>query len=276
MHGAPVYRLRGKLLPVAYLHRELRVQSEAPDQQSLAIVVLQADDRSYGLVVDEVSDTEEIVVKPLWKRLKAISCYSGATVMGDGRVALILDAMGLSQRLGAVTERHDALGAKVAAEHAEAAAADVDQAVLCRMVGDGRIAIPLSKVARLEELKADRIERVGGKDLVQYRGQILPLLNLAEVLGDTRSATAADGSSDTRHVVVCAHNDRVIGFVVEAILDITPVKLSLERGATRSGVLGSMPVQGRITEFLDVEGVIRDADPTFFTATATATAAGEA
>ena len=102
VHGAPVYRLRGSLLPLVYLNRELRLASRTPRRptgrrEAVNIVVLQADDRQFGLVVDEINDTEEIVVKPLGKQLKGITCFAGATIMGDGKVALILDVLGLAQ-----------------------------------------------------------------------------------------------------------------------------------------------------------------------------------
>src|SRR5262249_56894986 len=101
VHGVPVHRLRGRLLPLVYLDRELQLNEESPDtagQDAVNIVVLQADDRQFGLVVDQVNDTEEIVVKPLSKQLKGVSTFAGATIMGDGRAALILDALGLAQR----------------------------------------------------------------------------------------------------------------------------------------------------------------------------------
>ncbi len=108
IHGAPVYRLRGQLLPLAYLNRELKIQGKSEsDTAAVNIVVLQADGHPFGLVVDEINDTEEIVVKPLGKQLKGVASFAGATIMGDGRVALILDVLGLAQRANVVTEVRD-------------------------------------------------------------------------------------------------------------------------------------------------------------------------
>ena len=111
VHGAPVYRLRGRLLPLVYLDRELGITPEpgeaATRSGAINIVVLQAEDRQFGLIVDEITDTEEIVVKPLGKQLKGISAFSGATIMGDGRVALILDVPGLAQRARVIAEAHE-------------------------------------------------------------------------------------------------------------------------------------------------------------------------
>ena len=108
VHGVPVYRLRGRLLPLVYLDQALQLE-RTPESAALigsaaTIVVLQADDRQFGLVVDEIIDTEEIVVKPLGKKLKGVKIFAGATIMGDGRVALIIDVLGLAQEANIVSE----------------------------------------------------------------------------------------------------------------------------------------------------------------------------
>jgi two-component system chemotaxis sensor kinase CheA len=108
VHGVPVYRLRGRLLPLVYLDQALRLERSVEKTAELGsaatIVVLQADDRQFGLVVDEIIDTEEIVVKPLGKKLKGVNIFAGATIMGDGRVALIIEVLGLAQRANIVSE----------------------------------------------------------------------------------------------------------------------------------------------------------------------------
>jgi two-component system chemotaxis sensor kinase CheA len=149
IHGAPVYRLRGNLLPLVHLNRQLQVESVRTEDGVINIVVLQADDRPFGLVVDAIHDTEEIVVKPLQKQLKGISAFSGATIMGDGKVALILDVLGLAQKAHVISgARERALSEK--APTATGPAGD-RQTVLLFMTRDGgRMAIPLSLVARLE------------------------------------------------------------------------------------------------------------------------------
>ena len=171
IHGAPVYRLRGNLLPLVYLDRELGSSphanpsvSELPQAatREINIVVLQADDRQFGLVVDAIHDTEEIVVKPLQKQLKGINAFAGATIMGDGKVALILDVLGLAQRANVVS------GVRERSLSEKAAAAPEQQAIArpscCSPTGDGgRMAIPLSVVARLEEFPRSALERVGNQ-----------------------------------------------------------------------------------------------------------------
>ena len=265
IQGAPVFRLRNKLLPIAYLSRELGVSGVATHGESVAVVILQADDRTFGLVVDDIRDTEEIVVKPLWKRLKGLACYAGATVMGDGRVALILDSIGLGQRVGVIAEARQRAAVQREAAAPEKAQ-DEELILLCRLGTEGRLAIPLSKVARLEEFAASRIEHVGGAQVAQYRGEILPLVHARHVLQERRrKPRAADGAasevaSDTVQIVVFSHEDRQVGLVVDGILDILSVRMALQRRTTRTGVLGSMVVQDKITEFLDVERALRSTD----------------
>jgi two-component system, chemotaxis family, sensor kinase CheA len=260
MQGAPVLRLREKLLPVMVLGDELF--GPAAGARPTCVVVLQADQQMFGLAVDEVRDTEEIVVKPLWKRLKGLSVYAGATVMGDGTVALILDAMGLAQRLGITFEDEAQVHAEPAVEERSVGEALV---LLCRVGRDGRLAIPLEQVARLEELPRALVEHVGGVAHVQYRDEILPLVQLSQVLEERRKRPrelpdGSDGAADPMQVVVFSHARGRVGLVVDAILDIASVDVALEETGRRRGVLGTMVVKGRITEFLDVTEVARAAE----------------
>ena len=103
MHGVPVYRLRGALLPLVFLDEQLQLPAPGTSAADLNIIVLQADDGPFGLVVDAIRDTEEIVVKPLQKQLKGISVFAGAAIMGDGLVALVLDVLGLAQRANVIS-----------------------------------------------------------------------------------------------------------------------------------------------------------------------------
>jgi two-component system chemotaxis sensor kinase CheA len=274
IHGAPVYRLRGNLLPLVYLHRQLQVEAvaSAADNGATNIVVLQADDRQFGLVVDVIHDTEEIVVKPLQKQLKGISAFAGATIMGDGKVALILDVLGLAQRANVISGvRERALSEKAAAA---APSADRQTVLLFATDDGGRMAIPLAEVARLEEFPRSALERVGPQEVVQYRDEILPLLNVSRLLrrhgrqmGQRgRKARQAPAGSETVQVVVHAGRGQRVGLVVGRILDIVEETLVSRSRARRPGVLFTAVVQERVTEFLDVEGIIRAADPEFFAA----------
>jgi two-component system chemotaxis sensor kinase CheA len=281
IHGAPVYRLRGNLLPLVYLSRELQVESARAEAGEINIVVLQADDRQFGLVVDSIHDTEEIVVKPLQKQLKGIRTFSGATIMGDGKVALILDVLGLAQMAHVIAGARERALSEKAATAAEPAGDR--QTVLLFVTRDGgRLAIPLSQVDRLEEFPRSSLERAGTQDVVQYRGEILPLVDVARVLRrrrhrrDAQSARAAGrrpavqpcngGGDESVQVVVYSDAGRRVGLVVGQILDIVEETLVSRSRSSRPGVLFTAVVQGHVTEFLDVRGIIRSADPEFFEA----------
>jgi two-component system chemotaxis sensor kinase CheA len=275
IHGAPVHRLRGNLLPLVYLNRELQSGSARDDNGEVNIVVLQADDRQFGLIVDAIHDTEEIVVKPLQKQLKGISVFSGATIMGDGKVALILDVLGLAQRANVVSGvRERSLTEKAAG--APGPTGDRQTVLLFDASDGGRMAIPLALVARLEEFPRSAIERAGAQEVVQYRGEILPLVDVSRALsrwgrahrgrrGPRRREEAAGAASDAPvQVVVYAGNDRRVGLVVGQILDIVEETLASRSRAGRPGVLFTAVVQGRVTEFLDIEEIVRSVDRHFF------------
>src|SRR5262249_18372883 len=183
IHEAPVYRLRGNLLPLVYLRQQLQSQpvSASMGNAEMNIVVLQADDRQFGLVVDAIHDTEEIVVKPLQKHIKSIGVFAGATIRGDGRVALILDVTGLAQRAKRVSGTRETARGEKPTSPAEPAA-DRQSVLLIATDDDQRMALPLSSVARLEEFSRSAVEKVGPQDVVQYRGEILPLIHISRLL----------------------------------------------------------------------------------------------
>jgi two-component system, chemotaxis family, sensor kinase CheA len=262
IHGTPVYRLRGNLLPLVYLSRELRVEDRTDTEADVVnIVVLQADNRQFGLVVESINDTEEIVVKPLGQHLKGIPTFAGATIMGDGKVALILDVLGIAQRANVVSEVRDRALVDEAAQSLEQRANR--QTLLLFTIGqDGRMAIPLSKVARLEELPGSAVERVGHQEVVQYRGQILPLIRLSSILDG--GPPVAKVEDPAMQVVVYSGQGRRVGLVVDRIVDIVEETITMQSRASRNGMLGSAVIQQRVTELLDVEDVIRATDPSFF------------
>src|SRR5579863_9305112 len=161
VHGVPVYRLRGRLLPLVYLAREWKSEKKstgdaAEDDGVNNMVVLQADGRQFGLIVDEIRDTEEIVVKPLDRRLKGLKTFAGATIMGDGMVALILDVMGLALRASIISETHDRAAAGAAFEVADERG---EKQAFLVFIGpdDARMAVPLDTLARLEKFPAAQV-----------------------------------------------------------------------------------------------------------------------
>ncbi|MBK6421144.1 MAG: chemotaxis protein CheW [Gemmatimonadetes bacterium] len=262
VYGAPVYRLRGRLLPLVNLAHALGLQEgfrSTGAQEAVNIVVLQADEHTFGLVVDEINDTEEIVVKPLGKQLKGIGAFAGATIMGDGRVALILDVLGLGQLAQVVTESaRKAPGAVV--EAARAGEAERLMLLLFRLGAERRMAIPLSMVARLEEFPQGTIERAGAYQVVQYRGRLLPLIRLTELLGEPGGAE----ERDPLQVVVYRHEGRDVGLVVENIVDIVEEQLTVHRRERQGAVYGTAVIQQKVTDLLDVRALIEQADVLLF------------
>jgi two-component system chemotaxis sensor kinase CheA len=253
VHSAPVYRLRGNLLPIVHLDEQLQL-CPARAAGETNIVVLQADDRQFGLVVDAIHDTEEIVVKPLQKQLKGIGTFAGATIMGDGRVALILDVVGLAQRANVVTgaRSRGAVDKPIGAD--DEPTTNREPLLLFAATDGSRMAIPLAQVARLEVFPRASLERVGESHVVQYRGEILPLLDVARAVGS--SVTAGGDDANPVQVVVYANGDRRVGLVVGSILDVVDEAIVTRADGNRPGVPSTAVVQGRVTEFPDMGSII--------------------
>ncbi len=245
IQGTPVYRLRGALLPLVDLRAQL--DAEEIEHETTFIAVLKADEKQFGLVVDDIEDTEEIVVKPLGKQLRGINLYAGATLMGDGRVALILDANSLAARAGMINDSHEA--ARRAAEEARLSNSDATSLLVVKLGNGRRAALPLKVVERLEEFPMSRVETVGSHQVVQYRGVILPLLRLADDYG---SYEAMEDNAPLQ-VVVCQHRGQLFGFVVSQVLDIVEDELAIRTHLDTGGNLGSAVVNEHVTELLNID-----------------------
>jgi len=270
VHGAPVYRLRGNLLPLVDLGKELEVESprngasgsaaKIPAKETdagVSIVVLQAEEQQFGLVVDEVNDAEEIVVKPLSRNLKSVSAYSGATIMGDGRVALILDVLGLAHRSRVLSKSNDQ-SMKVSTDETGKQAVQTETLLLFADENASRMAIPLASASRLEEFPRASVEEVGGKEVVQYRGEIMPLIHIGDVIQERRKTPRGDGHAPDTHrdflqVVVFASDGRKLGLVIGKVLDIVMQDVSALSAASREGVRGCAVIQSKVTELIDLE-----------------------
>jgi two-component system chemotaxis sensor kinase CheA len=250
--GASVYRLRGNLLPLVYLNRELQLAATAAASESVNIVVLQAGDRQFGLVVDDINDTEEIVVKPLSKQLKTVSCFAGATIMGDGHVALILDVLGLAQMAKVISELRE----KTLTEHGGKSLDSSDAReswLLFRIGASGRMAIPLSLVSRLEEFPVSMLEVSTGREVIQYRDQIMPLIRLAEAFGHPSTA-----DNELLQVIVYADNGRSVGLVVNEILDIVDQKIAVQHVRDAGALQGTAVIHQHVTDLLDVPALLAE------------------
>lgn len=252
IHGATVYRRRGKLLPLAYLNQVLETSETLADKDVTNIVILQVEGHEFGLVVDAVNDTQEIVVKPLGKYLKSLTAYSGATIMGDGKVALILDVLGMAQRSGVLGENRSSLGRDDDSVNATSAD-DRETLLLFRTGSFERIAVPLSMVARLEEIPASKVERAAGQLVTQYRDQLLLLVPLIQHLNPTVFYSLPEGQNI--QVVVFKQDKIQIGLIVDSIIDIMEEKITVKRKAKALGLLGSVVIGQKVTDLLDLPSI---------------------
>ncbi|MDH2414654.1 chemotaxis protein CheA [Nocardioides sp. CER19] len=243
LDGAPVLRLRGRLLPLVSLSEALG--GRRVDGEALSVVVLQSDDVRFGLCVSAVHDTQEIVVKPIGRQLKSLAMYAGATIMGDGRVSLILDVAGLAREQSIDATQTDATEVRATDD-------DRTQLLVLEVAGGRRAALPLAAVARLEEFDRDRVERSGAAEVVQYRGGLLPLVRLAPTIGlpDTSD------SHDQMSVVVHERANRAVGIVIDRVLDVVEIAVSSSQVGSRPGVTGTAVVQDRVTDLVDIEAVV--------------------
>ena len=254
---APVYRLRGELLPLASLSAELtseRRSTSVPARgEAPTIVVLEADDRRFGLVVDSAVDTQEIVVKPLGRHVRGISLFAGATITGSGRVVLILDVPGVAMRAHVLARDR---GASTTSPAVDAAPVKTESLLLFTGPDTARMAIPLSKIIRLEEFPRSSVERFGDRDVVQYFGDVLPLEDIAALLPGARARRRAlDGASETLQTLVLTKNGKQVGVVVDRILDTVEETLDQMRAPTCDGMVGSLVINGLVTEVLNLDAL---------------------
>ena len=270
INGTPVLRLRNRLLPLVSLRTLMHLDvpeamedpvsstggADAPVEnktktQELAktkraddqfIVVTQVGSYTFGIIVDRVFDTEEIVVKPVARILRDIQMFSGNTILGDGSVVMILDPNGIAAATGEVELADDL--ADSAAEHHASRDGDVVSMLVFRAVEKSPKAVPLALVARLEEIDLEKVEISNDQYVVQYRGQLMPLIQMAgaEKLQD----------KGRQPVLVFSDRDRAMGLVVDEIVDIVDGRVKIELNAKRVGYVGSAVIAGRATDIVDV------------------------
>ncbi len=237
----PVLRLRNKLLPLIYLKDVLRTGESGGGQGF--IVISQVGSQIFGLVVDGVFHTEEIVIKPMSSKLRHIAVFSGTTILGDGSVIMIIDPNGIAQLLSRTVEAARDEAPELT-ERGQVAAEDVVSLLVFRAGSHQPKAVPLSLVTRLEEIDCRKIEISDGRHLVQYRGHLMPLLRL-----DTQSGLKQGGAQP---ILVFSDRDRSMGLVVDEIIDIVEERLDIEVAGERPGVLGYAVVKGNATEIIDI------------------------
>src|SRR3954454_16306075 len=239
----PVLRLRNKLLPLMHLKKLLKIDGGAEaDPENGFIVVTQVGSQTFGIVVDGVFHTEEIVVKPMSTKLRHIEMFSGNTILGDGAVIMIIDPNGIAKALGASGAASHQIAEENAASRASAAE-QLTSLLVFRAGSSQPKAVPLGLVTRLEEIAPDKIELSNGRYMVQYRDQLMPLVQMAGVTVQTQGS---------QPILVFSDDGRSMGLVVDEIIDIVEERLNIEVGGSSSGILGSAVIKGQATEVIDV------------------------
>ena len=254
INGTKVLRLRDRLLPVLPLSGALNLEQNWNENENHFVIVMQVANQTFGLVVDEVFDTEEIVVKPLSTVLRSVSEYSGSTILGDGSVIMILDPMGIA-RLAAF----DTTNAKNQAQTKAAVAAKSAEQALERTSllvfsagGSEPKACPLSLVTRLEEIEVSKFEMTNRGPVVQYRGQLMPVVHL--------SGHMSIASEGRQPVLVISQGKQVVGLGVDQVLDITEDVLDFKIADEAPGILGTAVIDGKATEVIDIGHFLSMAD----------------
>lgn len=242
---AEVLRLRGKLLPLVRVSTLLGPtwSAAANETAPLEIVVVESDKHRFGLVVDGLHDSEEIVVKPLGRHLKSSNCLLGATVLGDGQIALILDVANTAARANlAEINTQDAEPAKNEFD------AESQSMLLFANHADERFAAPLSIVKRIERVEASQVVELGGQRLLQYRASTLPLLALEDhVKALPRTETARC------YVLVYSMAGFDVGLLASQINDIRHLPPELDAVTCREpGILGSVVIEGQTIRVVDL------------------------
>jgi two-component system chemotaxis sensor kinase CheA len=246
IHQSPVLRLRDQLLPIVDLSRVLGFDEDVAKGpitlRETLIVVTQVGSQTIGIVVDGVYDTEEIVVKPLASLLRDIPVFSGNTILGDGSVIMIIDPNGVAASVS--RELAHVWHERPAPEHSQAGEDAKTPLLVFRAGGREWKAVQLSLVTRLEEIEAASIERSDGRNLVQYRGRLMPLMHV-----DLNSRLKTEGRQP---ILVFTHGNRAAGLAVDEIIDIIAEKLEIELASRTDWIIGLARIKGRATEVIDV------------------------
>lgn len=250
--SAPVYRLRGALLPLVSLAEVLGLEANGES----VIAVMQVDQQRFGLMVDRVLNNEEIVVKPLSQRVKQVGLYSGATVLGDGTVALILDIQAIARR-ALPNDTVSLLEAQQIEQRTMDEAMKSTGQLLVVSIADGRrVGIPLGAVTRLERMESERIERVASREVVQYRGELVPMVRLENAL-----SAYGDADVDDLLIIILTVEETTIAISVTQVLDIVDYVPEESSDISGNGLNGSAVVGGAVTELVDLPSLFRLAYP---------------
>ena len=253
-YGTPVFRLRGKLVPLLFLNQQLKLSEHGPDStKAINVAILQSSGISFGLVVDEVLNMQEVVVKPLGALLKGIPDFAGATILGDGRVALILDVDGMAIHSGLVAKiqarplNPDTVFDQVREEEVAM--------LLFELAGLERIAIPLDNVERLENFALSRVQRNGSREVVQYGDHIMHLIRMNDYIEGGQPSV--DSTTQPLSVIVHYVNQMPIGLVVSQVHDIIHVPKKLQAAnPPQRGLAGCVLMGEKVINVIDLQEIL--------------------
>lgn len=278
-YDVPVYHLRDNLIPLINLNQILQFNSQEstvhsqqsvvnsqnpplPTQNSaLNLVIIQADNYQFGLVVDTIEDIQDIVVKPLGKQLKSLSIFAGATILGDGTVALVIDVVNLA-KLAGVEAKYKQILSRLPDANTPQETQERQMILLFIGPQNAPMGIPLANTYRLEKIPASAVEKVGNQQVMRSYGQIIPLIDLKQVFQNDTNQPDLATQTDTLQIVIVSPNSQLsVALIVEQILDIVEESLTVKGIPSRPGVMFCAVIQGQITEILDIEAVIRITNP---------------
>ena len=250
------YRLRGEIIPVLRLSEVLKENGRSQEQRNL--VILNTGERFIGLLVDKIFASEEIVVKPLGRWFKNIPIYSGATIMGDGKLALILDVVGLSQFVGISVEEvekaYESTSVKIKTSAQETVI------LLLFDVGEERFAIPIALISRLDKIRENEIKISGGKEIIIYRDEVVPIIRLENYLPLKEAP-----SKESYNVLFFTEREKTCGILCTNIVGTLEVSPEVEEGIyTHPGILGHRIIDGKTVLFIDIYKIIEMYDPDWF------------
>jgi len=243
INDTPVLRLRNRLLPLVSLNRTLRLGDDKSQDETAFIIVVQVGSSTFGIIVDRVFDTEEIVVKPVSPILRSISIFSGNTILGDGSVVMILDPNGVAAHVGEIHSSADTTFKLHATSSSLGKTSSRQSLLLFHAGGESPKAVPLSLVARLEEVDLQKVEYSDDKPVVQYRGKLMPLVPM-----DPAFCLAKEGKQP---ILVFSDQERNMGLIVDEIIDIIEDEVDVNIAASHQGRLGSAIIGGKATDVID-------------------------
>ncbi len=255
LQGRPMYRLRGALLPLLDLRELVEDPIKNTNTEVTNIVVLSVEKEFFGLIVDEILDTADIVVKPLSAFLKHLSIFSGATILGDGSIALILDVMGMAHMGKINTKKTHTDELSSIGLDSKKPSFDTQEFLLFNLNNGMTHAIPLCLVHRLEEFDPKKIERSGDQRVMRYRDSLLPILNLYQILGYDKKTPFTP--QEQVSIIVVQRSGRSFGIEVSEIMDIVSIDEQIDDSIRdRPGILGNIIHNESVVVVVDVLGVI--------------------